>query len=404
MLKDGFTHPEFKEAVDDAAITKYIDADAVRNFRLKAQPKQQATPGIGHNSRLEIIDLENVKSENIDYIWQNRIAVGKHTAVAGVGGKGKSQLLYYTTATITTAGNWPNSEGKAPQGSVLILSAEDDVKDMMKPRMFAAGVRDFKRVRAIKAVNVGGKIKQFSLLDDLDELYKECRARGDVVMVGIDPLGSYLGGELDTHRDAALRSALDPINEFASAAKVGIVSIMHFNKAASMKSAMDRVMGGAGFVNAPRCAMGWLVDNDDPEKRDFVCLKTNMGTPEGLLAHLDLASAGKDHRTNLEIRAPRIVWEGATGKTADMIVAADRAREAPKLDEAIAFLQGELKDGPAPVEDVKKHASALGINADTLKRARYEIGVKARQIEGVKHGGWEYHPYTPDDNEFGTGK
>jgi hypothetical protein len=65
-------------------------------------------------------------------------------------------------------------------------------------------------------------------------------------------------------------------------------------------------------------------------------------------------------------------------------------RETPKLDEAIAFLQSELKDGPRPVEGVKSHATALGISAATLKRAREEIGVNARQIKGSPHGGWEY--------------
>lgn len=403
-------------AADADAIQAYIEADAVRIARLAANPnsnwkptKSQMAkangargPGIGHNSgRLEVIDMEKVAAENIDYIWPNRLARGKHTAVAGVGGKGKSQVLYYTASRISTGGSWPNDEGSAPRGSVLILSAEDDIVDMMQPRLVAAGA-NLKLIRAIKAVvkSDGGK-KRFSLLDDLDALHAECRARGDVVMIGIDPLGSYLGGELDTHRDAALRSALDPISELASDVRCSIFSVMHFNKAATMKAAMDRVMGGAGFVNAPRCAMGFLVDDDDPNKRDFVCLKTNMGPPEGLQAHIELAPAGKAASTGVAITAPRIVWDGATGKTADMIVAAATERETPKLDEAIAFLQGELRDGPRPVEGVKSHATALGISADTLKRARLEIGVTARQIKGSPHGGWEYVPLVPGDDEFG---
>jgi hypothetical protein len=31
-------------------------------------------------------------------VWNNRLAVGKHSAIAGVGGKGKSQVLYYTSS------------------------------------------------------------------------------------------------------------------------------------------------------------------------------------------------------------------------------------------------------------------------------------------------------------------
>ena len=67
----------------------------------------------------------------------------------------------------------------------------------------------------------------------------------------------------------------------ASFAKVAIVSIMHFNKAAN-KSAMDRVMGGAGFVNAPRCSLGWLTDPEDKSRRLLLPIKTNMHVPQGL--------------------------------------------------------------------------------------------------------------------------
>lgn len=384
--KQGAKHPDVEVAQD-------FGGDPITEEEAEAIPAEP-------KSRLEVIDLENVQEQNIDYVWQNRLAVGKHTALAGVGGKGKSQVLYYTAARISKGENWPFGEGKAPKGSVLILSAEDDVADMMKPRLIAAGA-DVKLVKPIKAVVEGsGHKKRFNLLADLDALYRLCRERGDVVAVGIDPLGSYLGGDLDTHRDAALRSALDPISEMASAAKVAFLSVMHFNKAGSMKSAMDRVMGGAGFVNAPRCALGWLVDPDDEDKRLLLRLKTNMGDPQGLRGHLALTDTTKDQRTGLMIRAPHVVWDGPTEITADAVVAQANEREAPKLDEAIDFLKAELKDGPRPVTEVKAHAVALNITADTLKRARYQLGIVARQIEGVKHGGWEYHYADPEPGDF----
>jgi hypothetical protein len=73
---------------------------------------------------------------------------------------------------------------------------------------------------------------------------------------------------------------------------------MHFNNATSMKAAMDRVMGGAGFVNAPRCALGLLVDPDDENKRVLLGLKTNIGPmPQGLRMRLEMMDAGIDQRT-----------------------------------------------------------------------------------------------------------
>src|SRR5208282_3340164 len=102
-------------------------------------------------------------------------ARGKHSALAGIGGKGKSQVLYSTSAIITNGGHWPCGEGRAPQGSVVLLSAEDDIADMMQPRLVAAGA-NLKRVKAIKAVVEGsGKKQRFNLLADLDALYQACR-------------------------------------------------------------------------------------------------------------------------------------------------------------------------------------------------------------------------------------
>jgi hypothetical protein len=366
-------------------------SDSAGGDRTQRDSTEENTFGNKPPPRLEIISMDEVEGQNIDFLWPNRLALGKHSALAGVGGKGKSQVLYSTAAIITTGALWPCGESRAPLGSVVLLSAEDDIADMMQPRLIAAGA-DLKRVKAIKAVvEDSGKKKRFNLLADLDALYRACRELGDVVMVGIDPLGSYLGADLDTHRDAALRSALDPISEMASAARCSVFSVMHFNKATSMKAAMDRVMGGAGFVNAPRCALGLLVDPDDENKRVLLGLKTNIGPmPQGLRMHLEMAGAGTDQRTGLLIRATHVVWDGPTDLTADAVVAMTNERETPKLDEAIAFLQSELKDGPRPVEGVKSHATALGISAATLKRAREELGVIPRQIKGSAHGGWEY--------------
>ena len=133
-----------------------------------------------------------------------------------------------------------------------------------------------------------------------------------------------------------------------------------------------------------------MVDPEDEAKRLLLGLRRTWASLSGCGHILPTADVGKDERTGLVIRAPLVVWDGPAEITADAVVAMANEREAPKLDEAIAFLQAELKDGPRPVAEVKAHAVALNITADTLKRARYQLGIEARQIEGVKHGGWEY--------------
>src|SRR5262245_51576943 len=72
-----------------------------------------------------------------DFLWQGRIARGKHTAIAGEPGDGKSQLSVCVAATVSKGGEWPCGEGRAPVGSVIILNAEDGADDTVVPRLIA---------------------------------------------------------------------------------------------------------------------------------------------------------------------------------------------------------------------------------------------------------------------------
>jgi putative DNA primase/helicase len=74
-----------------------------------------------------------IEPERVEWFWPGRIARGKHTCIAGEPGSGKSQLATAVEATITTGAEWPCGEGTAPQGSVIILSAEDGKADTIVP-------------------------------------------------------------------------------------------------------------------------------------------------------------------------------------------------------------------------------------------------------------------------------
>jgi putative DNA primase/helicase len=68
-----------------------------------------------------------------------RVGIGKLTLIAGEPGLGKSQLSLAIAVAVTTGGAWPDGSGRAPLGSVIILSAEDGVADTIRPRFDAAG-------------------------------------------------------------------------------------------------------------------------------------------------------------------------------------------------------------------------------------------------------------------------
>ena len=161
------------------------------------------------SSAIRSIKASKVKSERITWVWLNRIAKGKHTGLAGEPGVGKSTLLYWMAAVVSVGGEWPAAEGKAPKGSVVLLSAEDGVADTIVPRFLAAG-GDPEKLDIIKAVEVeeGGE-RTFNLRADLAALEEKIKAIGDVVLVIIDPITSYLGS-IDSHKNAEVRGSVDP--------------------------------------------------------------------------------------------------------------------------------------------------------------------------------------------------
>ena len=78
----------------------------------------------------------------------------------------------------------------------------------------AAGA-DRKRVRLVSAVcNPDGSRRAINLQHDLDLLEQEIADFGDVVLVVVDPVSSYLG-KTDSHKNSEVRGVLEPLSEMA---------------------------------------------------------------------------------------------------------------------------------------------------------------------------------------------
>jgi putative DNA primase/helicase len=333
-------------------------------------------------SRLVTVTASTVKPRNIDFVWPGRLARGKHTAFAGEGGLGKSQLLVDVTARITAGSLWPCSTDRAPTGSVIILSAEDGVEDVLIPRLMASGA-DLERVHIVKAVSRedGRGERRFSLQQDLEELEKKITDIGNVLLVWIDPVSSYMG-KVDSHNNTALRSVLDPISEMAERTNVAFASVTHFTKGSVDKGikAVHRVMGGAAFTTAPRAAFAVLEDPDDKDRRLVLHLKNNLAAkPPGLAFRLGARMIGLDERDNREIWATHVLWEDRpVDTTADEAIAASvlgAEQEASALDEACTLLRDQLASGPVPARDIEECARAHMISRRTLMRARAKLGI-----------------------------
>lgn len=87
---------------------------------------------------LKMVCVGDVDMTEVEWLWEGRLARGKVTIISGDPGFGKSQLATDMAAVISRGARWPD-RGRAAKGSVILLSAEDDLSDTVRPRLEAAG-------------------------------------------------------------------------------------------------------------------------------------------------------------------------------------------------------------------------------------------------------------------------
>jgi len=181
---------------------------------------------------------------------------GKVTMLAGHPGLGKSQLALAIVSIVTTGGRFPVNGARAECGSAVILSAEDDAEDTIRPRLDAVGA-DLARWRVVGAVHDRDDtgrdhMRGFSVVDDMPRLATALAEIGDAVLVIVDPITAYLGAT-DSHRNAEVRSALTPLTHLAAEHRVAVLAISHLRKSLEGE-AIPRVSGSLAFVAAARAA------------------------------------------------------------------------------------------------------------------------------------------------------
>src|SRR5262249_39867802 len=174
----------------------------------KESPRTDSARRSDKPATLITVRASDVVMKPIDWGWPGRIALGKPTLLAGEPGMSKSTLLLTAAATFSMGGKWPCGEGTAPKGSIIILSADDDMADNIVPRFLAAG-GDTKRLHIIRAVQEGDNKRGFNLQADLARLEAKIRELKDVVAVIIDPISSYMG-KTDSHKNSETRGVIDP--------------------------------------------------------------------------------------------------------------------------------------------------------------------------------------------------
>lgn len=344
-------------------------------------PGASTAPGpTSGGKRIMTRKASGYETRPIIWLWDGLVPMGALSVFAGREGIGKSTALYWAAARLTR-GELPGEHYGTPR-DVLICATEDGWSDTIKPRLMANGA-DLDRVYSLDVDN--GSI---TFPGDIGLLTEHIAATRPAAVI-FDPLMSRLSGGIDTHKDADVRIALEPLKAMAEQCDIAVMGLMHVNKSTS-GDATNRLMGSRAFAAVPRSVVMFAKDKNE----DFVrmgCTKANLTATSAGTKRFRIASTTVDRvmyeGTMRDVTASRVDWLD------DDAVSIDDAMEASgengvtrnATDDAAAWLFGYLTDrsGEATKEDVLKAARPEGHLIDALNRARHRIGVLSTNTRTV---------------------
>jgi hypothetical protein len=329
----------------------------------------------------EVIGLRpasQIVARPLAWLWPGRLPLGKLAILDGDPGVGKSLVTLDLCARLSTGRPFPDgSLGPGPSNSI-VLDAEDDGADTVRPRLEALGA-DLDRVFILDRATLDGQPRCFpALMGVLDQALARTAAR----LLVINPIMAFLGPGISSNSEQAVRRGLFALLQLAARYQCVINLVRHLNKRDGGRC-LYRGGGSIGFSGL--CRSAWLLAPDplQPERRVLAELKNNLSLPQPSLAFVAVAKGD----------APAIPsWLGPVAWTAEQLLA-KKGPALPSLrpcDRAYEFLADALAEGPRTVRELWPLAQAQGLSERTLQRAKQQLEIRTvrLRVDGKQLSYW----------------
>lgn len=320
------------------------------------KPYSAGKMGKPPREKVSLVFMSDVEEEETTWLFQPYVPRGKVTICAAYPGTGKTYLLCYMAACVSTGRSFFNMvpfDNKP--GRVIYLTAEDGIGDTIKKRL---------RICGANMNNIATVKDKTALSFDSPEIEEYLQEFKPELLI-FDPFQAYIGADINMNAPNETRDKLNRIADLAEKYDVAAVLICHFNKNGK-GDAITRVLGSTDIMGICRSyiALGSVPGEDDIK----------------FMSH-EKSSLDKRGKTILfEINPDKggIVYLGENNLTMDDYTAIrnkKRVNNAPAVEAAKLFLMDNMPEGWRLAKELKNLAAAQKISEMSLRRAREEIGI-----------------------------
>lgn len=351
-------------------------ADDIENGNkvIPMSARDQTMPGEPTGRHIVLTPASTIKPRPVRWLWRDRMPLGELALLAGRENIGKSTVAYTLAAWVTTG--TMKGEFYGQPRAVIVAATEDSWEHTIVPRLMAAGA-DLDLVYRVDVVTSDGFGGTLTLPSDIGEM-KRVIEMVDAAFVLLDPLMSRLSASLDTHKDADVRVALEPLVSLAHDARIAVLGIIHVNKGSSVDP-LNAIMGSRAF---PAVSRAVLVAMKDPEDETRVLLglpKSNLGPSDLPTFVYRIVSELVASTDEGAIFTGKVVWLDETNRSVAEAMAAvgEGPEAATATSECADWLNDYLESSGGRMDSatVKAAAKAEGHTDRALRAARARLRV-----------------------------
>lgn len=345
-----------------------------------ARAEQVKAAGPVEPRKMHTKGLHEVKSETVDWLWEDRIAIGFISIFAGRTGHGKSFVMCDVTARLSRGEPAPYSHLRREPIRTLIIS-EDPVEVMLAPRL-----NELRADKMMVRFMTWESMAKFTLnnIAMLDEVWEECK---QPTLIVIDPPTNFLGG-MDEHKNSEVRNVLMSLVAWLDGKHIAAVLITHINKAVGKGfDAIERIIGSVAWGSVARITVGFAEDPDLPGQMLCGGSKNNLGAKAECLAFKIVKT---DTLATIE-------WVGKSETSMDD--AMGKVKKKTRGANAVEWLTGMFRERREwPSDDLRRMAQEIGVTKYALFESPEVLALPIHKRLRMNSKGEKYWVWIADDN------